>query len=77
MRRTVEGLESRLATGTHTDRAGLWARDLLRAGPLPATEVHRLALDAGWAWRTLKRAKARAHVRSRRRGGRWFWELER
>ncbi len=45
-----------------------WLRDLLADGPISVKEVRRHANDAGFAWRTMGRARQRAGVVSRRAG---------
>jgi putative DNA primase/helicase len=47
----------------------------LSAGPRPAKELEAAARDAGLAWVTVKRAKKRAGVESRKAafGGHWEW----
>ncbi|MFQ5496168.1 MAG: hypothetical protein ACE5EX_12400, partial [Phycisphaerae bacterium] len=54
-------------------------RDALADGPVRASEVRRLARDAGIAKRTLERAKDRLGVRSDRVGfggdGQWRWAM--
>ncbi len=53
--------------------------EVLSEGPLPATDVIKLAAAAGVSKRTLDRAKAQLDVRSRKVGGgpraAWLWEL--
>jgi RecA-family ATPase len=56
-----------------------WLRDILRTGPLPESEVRKLAQEQGFKWHTVKRSKRRAGVRSYRdgfgKGGRYLWQL--
>jgi hypothetical protein len=51
--------------------------DLLRAGPVPTTQVKKEAKEADIAWRTVERAKAELKVDSYKDGGsgRWNWIL--
>lgn len=53
--------------------------ELLRAGPLPASDVQEQAKACGLAWRTVQRARERMGVRTSRTGfgkeGAWHWSL--
>lgn len=45
-----------------------WIRETLTSGPMPANEVKRLAMENGFAWRTVQRAMTVAGAESRRGG---------
>ena len=64
---------------TERDEAADWLREVLKVGPLNARDVEKLARDAGLAWRTVQRAKARAGVAVHRsgfgRGAVYVWSL--
>lgn len=57
------------------ERAGVWLLGYLEraGGSAPAGEVLAAAGRAGFAQRTVQRARERAGVRSVKRGARWFW----
>jgi bifunctional DNA primase/polymerase-like protein/AAA domain-containing protein/primase-like protein len=59
--------------------AKTWLRDFLTSGPKPPTEIGPAGRAAGYAWRTLERAKAQLGVQSVKRGfgdqGAWVWVL--
>jgi hypothetical protein len=59
------------------NRATEWLRELLQAGPMPSVKVREEAKSAGYAWRTVHRAKDELDVKPVRRkfSGEWFWEL--
>lgn len=67
-----------------TDTVEQWLRDLLLNGPLPSQELQRRAIEAGYKWRTVERARGRMpDVRTWRetlpgRGacGQWQWGLD-
>jgi hypothetical protein len=63
----------------NVQEAAAFLRDLLAAGPLAAEECLRTGRQAGLSEKTLRRAKARLHVRSVRTGDgnrvRWLWVL--
>ncbi|QJD31389.1 AAA family ATPase [Methylococcus geothermalis] len=50
------------------DEACAFLQELLAAGPVSATEVQRQALEAGMAWRTVRRAQNRLGITPRRVG---------
>jgi len=56
-----------------------WLRELLADGPIEAKIVQQKAKDAGYAWRTIQRAKVAANVGSKKEGfgegAQWFWRL--
>jgi len=54
-----------------------WLRDLLRTGPMEAGKVKVEATEAGYAWRTVQRAKDELGVKPDRHqfGGAWIWKL--
>ncbi len=65
---------------TARDEARDWLIDLLAVEPMSSEEVKAKATKAGFAWRTVRRAKDEAGVESRRWGrpgeaGGWCWAL--
>jgi len=73
------GADEALATAgreaaTEREQAAAWLRELLAAGPVPVSQVRRKALDAGFSWVTVKRAKAVAAVEHYSTGRRAAWE---
>ncbi len=62
---------------TERDDAAAWLCDFLARGSKPANDVFSEAKAAGFAKRTIQRAKALAGVRPRKEtfGGGWVWEL--
>jgi putative DNA primase/helicase len=54
-----------------------WLRDLLAAGPVAAGKVKSEAQEAGYAWRTVHRAKDELGIKPCRDqfGGAWMWKL--
>lgn len=64
-------------SGTITDEAVAFLKDLLADGPVPADDVKRAASSAAIGWSSVRRAKERAGVVSRRTGfgadGKWSW----
>lgn len=58
-----------------SNEAAGFLRDLLADGPVPAKQVAVEAQDAGIAERTLKRAKSRLGIVSRKDGDHWTWNL--
>ncbi len=62
---------------TERDAAADWLRDTLAGQGLPASEVLALGKKAGYSETTLKRAKKRVGVESRKKGmdGGWVWML--
>ncbi len=71
------------STVSALDGAKDFLRQVLADGPVPATEVRRLAEEAGITPRTLERAKqqlaikvARRGIPGRRGGGEWAWRLD-
>lgn len=68
----------------HVERADLsdaeaWLIDLLQTGSMPAKEVFKLGRADGYNERTLKRARAKAGIKSDKTGfgkdGGWVWAL--
>ncbi len=62
--------------GLPRQEAEAFLRELLADGPKTAKQVEREAEDAGIAWRTVRRAKERVGVRTRREqaeDGQWRW----
>jgi putative DNA primase/helicase len=62
---------------TECDDAAEWLAEVLAAGPVLCKDVEREAKEAGHAWGTIRRAKARLRVGSRKRGftGPHEWHL--
>jgi integrase len=58
-------------------RAKLWITDRLNDGPLPSSEIEAAAKEAGISISTLKRAKSKLPVVSKKDGpnGEWRWHL--
>jgi putative DNA primase/helicase len=54
-----------------------WLGELLTNGPVDSKEIFSDAKQAGIAWRTVERAKARLGVKATKAsyGGRWRWAL--
>lgn len=66
--------EDRSAAGEAAD----FLRQALSNGPRPAKTLQKEAKDAGVSWSSVKRAKAKLEVRSRKGafdGGEWTWSL--
>jgi putative DNA primase/helicase len=69
--------------GTREERSALgdatvWLRDLLADGPAAQKEIRAAAEEAGHSWRTVRRAKLSAGVKSMKLGGPgepWAWAL--
>ncbi|MDI9430654.1 MAG: AAA family ATPase [Planctomycetota bacterium] len=59
------------------NKARDWLRDLLRTGPMEAGKVKVEATEAGYAWRTVQRAKDELGIKPDRHqfGGAWIWKL--
>ena len=57
--------------------AAEWLRELLKAGPMEVAKIKDEAKAAGYAWRTLHRAKDELGIRPYREqfGGNWTWKL--
>jgi hypothetical protein len=62
---------------TARNQAAEWLRELLTSGPMETATVKEEAKAAGYAWRTLHRAKDELGVKPYRRefSGPWFWQL--
>ncbi len=72
------------ADPTLAEEAADWLRSELADGPRPSTDIKGAAREAGFAWRTVERAKAPLGVRATREGeagvrggGHWVWSLPR
>ena len=54
-----------------------WLQDLLRDGPMASAKIKDEAKEAGYAWRTLHRAKDELGIKPYREqfGGAWMWKL--
>jgi hypothetical protein len=59
------------------NRAAEWLRDLLKAGPMAVAAIEAEVEAAGYAWRTVHRAKDELGVKPYREqfGGAWIWRL--
>jgi putative DNA primase/helicase len=61
------------------DEVGDWLRDFLNNGPMPVSEIKKMAKQDGLAWRTIERAKKRIGATATREGfasgGRWMWAM--
>jgi hypothetical protein len=59
------------------DRAVEWLRDLLRSGPMASKDIQAEAKEAGYAWRTVHRAKDDLAIKPYRQqfGSEWMWKL--
>lgn len=71
---------SLLAAGSDEDRSALSEacdvlEDILSGGDVAAKEVQRRATEAGVSWATLRRAKGRLDVKSRKAATGWVWAL--
>lgn len=69
-----EAMEA-LPKPTPREDAAEWLKQLLSVKPLPSSEVERRAREAGFAPRTLQRAKAALGIISDREGTGWLWRL--
>jgi putative DNA primase/helicase len=72
-----EALEGSHEDRTEREQAADWLRELLSDGPIPAKDMKRNADHAGFAWRTVCRAKGALGVVSRKQAfsGHWEWQL--
>ncbi len=65
---------------TATDDAAEWLREVLADGPVSASDIKRMARDAGHMWRTVQRARGEIRARTRRRGygpgAQWVWCID-
>jgi hypothetical protein len=54
-----------------------WLRDLLRSGPMASKDIQVEAKEAGYAWRTVHRAKDDLAIKPYRQqfGSEWMWRL--
>ncbi len=54
-----------------------WLQDLLRDGPMAVAKIKEEAKEAGYAWRTVHRAKDELGIKPYREqfGGAWMWKL--
>jgi len=61
------------------DEVGDWLRDVFSSGPMPVSEIKKIAEHDGLAWRTIERAKKRIGATATREGfangGRWMWAM--
>jgi hypothetical protein len=59
------------------NQAAEWLRDMLRTGPMAASNIKSEAEKAGYAWRTIHRAKDELGIKPYREqfGGAWMWKL--
>ncbi len=59
------------------NKATEWLRDMLRTGPMEAGKIKEEAKEAGYAWRTVQRAKDDLGITPNRHqfGGAWIWRL--
>ncbi len=62
-------------TKTEVEKAAAWLAVLLVGGPKSAKEVELLAVEKGIPERTLRRAKSKAGIDSRRTPEGWVWQL--
>jgi putative DNA primase/helicase len=55
-----------------------WLQTLLRDGAMPVQEVRKAAQEAGFSWRTVRRAAETLSIETRKKsfGGGWEWRLE-
>jgi putative DNA primase/helicase len=65
---------------TATDDAAEWLREVLTDGPISASDIKRMARDAGHTSRIVQRARADIGVRTRGRrygpGAQWVWCID-
>lgn len=59
------------------NQAAEWLRELLKAGPMESATIKNEGEVAGYAWRTLHRAKDELGIQPYRErfGGNWMWKL--
>jgi len=59
------------------ENAEAWLRDALAAGPMESNRLQKMALQDGYSWTTLKRAKNSIGALARKDGfqGEWIWYL--
>ncbi|MCL5281434.1 MAG: AAA family ATPase [Planctomycetes bacterium] len=59
------------------NKAAEWLRDVLKTGPMAAGKIKDEAGEAGYAWRTVQRAKDDLGIKPYRDqfGGAWMWRL--
>jgi putative DNA primase/helicase len=59
------------------DKAAEWLQDMLKNGPMEAGKIKEEAVAAGYAWRTVQRAKDDLGIIPHRHqfGGTWIWRL--
>ncbi|NDY95047.1 AAA family ATPase [Wenzhouxiangella limi] len=74
-----EALQPDSEERTERHEAADWLRDLLWDGRMTAGEVQKAAKSAGFAWRTVQRARKVAGVETKRegfgKGATYFWDL--
>jgi len=58
-------------------QAAEWLQDLLRDGPMASARIKEEVKEAGYAWRTVHRAKDELRIKPYREqfGGAWMWKL--
>lgn len=59
------------------NKAAEWLRNMLKTGPMEAGKIKEEAKEAGYAWRTVQRAKDDLGITPYRHqfGGAWIWRL--
>jgi len=76
---TADDLLSEGRDGSAVDEAETFLRDLLANGSMPAEEIKKAAVSATISWPSVRRAKDRMGVVSRRSGfggdGKWSWVM--
>jgi len=74
-----EALQPESEERTERDEAADWLRDLLWDGRMTAVQVRKAAKSAGFAWRTVQRARKAAGVETKRegfgKGGANWWDI--
>ena len=78
-----DGAEQANATATpaegaqdaHDGAAIAWLRELLKAGPMDVAKIKDEGKAAGYAWRTVRRAKDELGIRTYRERENWTWKL--
>ena len=57
------------------EEAEEFLHDLLANGQVSAKKIKKAADDAGHSWATIRRAKSRLGINTKKSGSEWFWEL--